>query len=75
MNAGLGNVRTYVRDFVADGDWAARRDAVQHPPIWVWHVSEQYGSSAMLPGDHVYVLFRPADCRYIELLFGRPDDS
>jgi cell volume regulation protein A len=29
------------------------------------------GHVVLLPGDHVYVFFRPADRRYIELLFGQ----
>lgn len=29
------------------------------------------GHAVLMPGDHAYVFFRPADRRYIELLFGR----
>jgi cell volume regulation protein A len=31
------------------------------------------GPTLLLPGDHVYVFFRPADRRYVELLFGRAE--
>jgi potassium/hydrogen antiporter len=31
------------------------------------------GQAVFMAGDHVYVFFRPADRRYIELLFGRPE--
>ena len=30
------------------------------------------GHTVLMPGDHVYVFFRPPDRRYVELLFGRP---
>jgi cell volume regulation protein A len=33
------------------------------------------GQTVLMPGDHVYVFFRPADRRYIELLFGRSESS
>jgi cell volume regulation protein A len=33
------------------------------------------GQTMLLPGDHVYVFFRPADRRYIELLFGQPESG
>ena len=33
------------------------------------------GQTVLLPGDHVYVFFRPADRRYIELLFGQSEAS
>ena len=33
------------------------------------------GQTILMPGDHVYVFFRPADRRYIELLFGRPESG
>jgi cell volume regulation protein A len=33
------------------------------------------GHTVLMPGDHVYVFFQPADRRYIELLFGRPEDG
>jgi cell volume regulation protein A len=31
------------------------------------------GPTMLLPGDHVYLFFRPEDRRYIELLFGSPE--
>lgn len=31
------------------------------------------GSTALLPGDHVYVITRPDDLNEIQLLFGRPE--
>jgi len=31
------------------------------------------GPTMLLPGDHVYVFFRPADRRFIELLFGQTE--
>jgi cell volume regulation protein A len=31
------------------------------------------GATVLMPGDHVYVFFRPADRRYVELLFGRTE--
>jgi cell volume regulation protein A len=31
------------------------------------------GHAVLMPGDHVYVFFPPADRRYIELLFGRAE--
>ena len=31
------------------------------------------GNTMLLSNDHVYVFFRPADRRYIELLFGLPE--
>ena len=33
------------------------------------------GPTVLLPGDHVYVFFRPADRRYVELLFGHAEQS
>lgn len=33
------------------------------------------GQTVLMPGDHVYVFFRPADRRYIELLFGRSESG
>ena len=33
------------------------------------------GHTVLTPGDHVYVFFRPADRRYVELLFGRPESG
>ncbi len=33
------------------------------------------GPTILMPGDHVYVFCRPADRRYVELLFGRPESS
>ncbi len=31
------------------------------------------GKAVLMAGDHVYIFFRPADRRYIELLFGRSE--
>lgn len=31
------------------------------------------GATVLLPDDHVYVFFRPADRHFIELLFGQPE--
>jgi len=33
------------------------------------------GHTVLMPGDHAYVFFRPADRRYVELLFGRPESG
>jgi cell volume regulation protein A len=33
------------------------------------------GHTVLMPGDHVYVFFRPADRRYVQLLFGRTETS
>lgn len=33
------------------------------------------GQTVLMSGDHVYVFFRPADRRYIELLFGRSESG
>ncbi len=33
------------------------------------------GQTILMPGDHVYVFFQPADRRYIELLFGRSESG
>jgi potassium/hydrogen antiporter len=32
------------------------------------------GSTALMPGDHVYVFARPEDGAMIRLMFGRPED-
>lgn len=33
------------------------------------------GHTVLMPGDHAYVVYRPADRRYIELLFGRTESG
>jgi NhaP-type Na+/H+ and K+/H+ antiporter len=32
------------------------------------------GQTVLLPGDHVYVLERPEDRAFVELLFGSPEE-
>lgn len=33
------------------------------------------GPTVLLPGDHVYVFYKPADRQYVELLFGQPESD
>lgn len=33
------------------------------------------GSTALLPGDYVYVFARPEDREFMTLMFGRPEEE
>jgi Trk K+ transport system NAD-binding subunit len=38
-------------------------------------VLDVHGFTVLQAGDHAYVFCRPGDRPYVELLFGRPEDT